>query len=84
MKKMFAAALAVSLGVSCLGLASQAQAKGCIRGAIAGGVAGHYAGHHAVVGAIGGCIAARHYYKQKSLQQQQPVNQGQGPQGAPR
>ncbi len=51
------------------------EAKGCLRGAVAGGVAGHYMGHHAVVGAIGGCIAARAYYKHKA--QQQAAAQGQ-------
>jgi len=79
MNRFFAVAV-ISLAAS-VGLASQAQAKGCIRGAIAGGIAGHYAGHHAVAGAIGGCIAARHYYKQKRLQQQQiqqPGLQGAG------
>jgi uncharacterized protein YcfJ len=45
------------------------EAKGCVRGAVAGGVVGHYAGHHAVIGAVGGCVAARHYYKQKAAQQ---------------
>ena len=43
-----------------------AQAKGCIRGAIAGGVAGHYAGHHGLIGAAGGCMAGRAYYKHKA------------------
>lgn len=48
------------------GAPEMAQAKGCLRGAVAGGVAGHYAGHHAVVGAVGGCLVARHYYKKKA------------------
>jgi hypothetical protein len=71
MNRSFAVAVAAFALASSLGLSNAAQAKGCIRGAIAGGVAGHYAGHHAVVGAVGGCIAARHYYKQKAMQQQQ-------------
>jgi hypothetical protein len=84
MKKVFAAAVAVSLAAS-VGLASQAQAKGCIRGAIAGGIAGH-AVHHTWTGAAAGCLAARHYYKEKRLREQQqmrqngpqPTSQGQG------
>ena len=75
MKKIFAAAVAVSLAGS-VGLASQAQAKGCIRGAVAGGVAGH-AVHHTWTGAVAGRLAARHYYKQKRLREQQQM------QGAP-
>ena len=67
MKTVFAAAVAVSLASS-VGFASQAQAKGCIRGAIAGGIAGH-AVKHTWSGALAGCLAARHYYKQKRLQQ---------------
>ena len=47
-----------SLAVLSIGLAGQAEAKGCIKGAIVGGIAGHYAGH-GVVGAIGGCAAGR-------------------------
>jgi hypothetical protein len=75
MKKIFVAALAVSLAGS-VGLAAQAQAKGCIRGAIAGGIAGH-AVHHTWTGAAAGCLASRHYYKQKRLREQQQM------QGAP-
>jgi len=67
MNKAFAAAVALSLAAP-LGFASPAQAKGCIRGAIAGGIAGH-AVKHTWSGALAGCIAARHYYKQKRLQQ---------------
>ena len=48
-------------------------AKGCIRGAVAGGVAGHYAHHHSVIGAVGGCVAARHYYKHKAQAAQRPA-----------
>jgi len=51
------------------------EAKGCIRGAVAGGVAGHYMGHHAVVGAVGGCLAARAYYKHKARQQAMMAHQ---------
>jgi hypothetical protein len=54
------------------GATSPAQAKGCIRGAIAGGVAGHMV-HHTWTGAAAGCLAARHYYKQKERQTQQPA-----------
>ena len=62
---------------------SVVQAKGCIRGAVAGGVAGHYAGHHGLVGAAGGCLAGRAYYKHKAkvAQQQQvrPVRSANAP-----
>ena len=47
---------------------TQVEAKGCVRGAIAGAVAGHYAGHHAMAGAVGGCLAARAYFKHKANQ----------------
>ena len=68
--KFAATIMAMSLAMS-LGISGGAQAKGCIRGAIAGGIAGHYAGHHTWTGAAAGCIAGRHYYKQKRLEQQQ-------------
>jgi len=71
MKTKFAVALVAVALILSLGLAGAAQAKGCIRGAIAGGIAGHYAGHHTWTGAAAGCIAGRHYYKQKRLEQQQ-------------
>ena len=70
--KFAAFVMAMSLAMS-LGISGEAQAKGCIRGAIAGGIAGHYAGHHTWTGAAAGCIAGRHYYKQKRLEQQQQV-----------
>ena len=56
---------------------SGVQAKGCIRGAIAGGVAGHYAGHHGLIGAAGGCMAGRAYYKHKAKTAQQQQQQQQ-------
>jgi hypothetical protein len=72
MNTKFVAALIVTISLATgLGFSGGAQAKGCIRGAIAGGIAGHYAGHHTWTGAAAGCIAGRHYYKQKRLQQQQ-------------
>jgi uncharacterized protein YcfJ len=78
MKTQFASALVAISLASSLGLSGAAQAKGCIRGAIAGGVAGHYAGHHGVTGAVAGCLAARHFYKQKAqqetLRKQQQLN----------
>ena len=56
---------------------SPVLAKGCIRGAIAGGVAGHYAGRHGLVGAAGGCLAGRAYYKHKAKVAQQQAAQKQ-------
>jgi hypothetical protein len=67
------AALAIC-GVAALA-APSAEAKGCIRGAVAGGVAGHMF-HHGVIGAAAGCVAARHYYKEKALRQQQTAPSG--------
>ena len=55
------------------------EAKGCLRGAVAGGVAGHYAGHHAVIGAVGGCLAARAYYKHKAKVHAEQQAQAQQP-----
>jgi hypothetical protein len=46
--------LPVVLGLSTIGLASQAEA-GCVSGAIIGGIAGHVLGHHGAVGAAAGC-----------------------------
>ena len=48
----------VSMAV--LGLATTAEAKGCLKGAAVGGVAGHFAGHHGIIGAAAGCAYGRH------------------------
>jgi uncharacterized protein YcfJ len=67
MRQIIPAILAAALVLPAM--PQTAQAKGCVRGAVAGGVAGHYAGHHAVMGAVGGCLVARHYYKKKAQEQ---------------
>jgi hypothetical protein len=64
MRKIIPLALAAALMTTAA--PSEVMAKGCIRGMVAGGVAGHYAGHHAVLGAMGGCVAGRAYYKHKA------------------
>lgn len=48
-----------------VGLASEAQAKGCIKGAIVGGAAGSVV-KHGKAGAVVGCIAGHHRAKVKS------------------
>jgi outer membrane lipoprotein SlyB len=56
-------AFAASLAIVTAGLASSANAVGCLSGAVAGGVAGHFvrAGPHhkghALMGAATGCVA---------------------------
>lgn len=65
--RRFALVLAASL-IAVTAIPAGAEAKGCIRGAVAGGVVGHYAGNHAIMGAVGGCIAARAYYRHKANQ----------------
>jgi hypothetical protein len=69
--KIAAMIMAMSLATS-LGFSGGAQAKGCIKGAVTGGVAGLYAGH-TWTGAAAGCIAGRHYYKQKRSQEQRQL-----------
>jgi hypothetical protein len=68
MIRFAAALLAISL-LSSVAAPTAAEAKGCIRGAIAGGVAGHMV-HHTWTGAAAGCLAARHFYKEKARQSQ--------------
>jgi hypothetical protein len=48
---------AATLAVALTGVASSANAIGCLSGAAAGGVAGHMAHHHALAGAAVGCVA---------------------------
>jgi outer membrane lipoprotein SlyB len=56
-------AFAASLAVATAGLASSANAVGCLSGAVAGGVAGHFVKTgphhkgHALMGAAAGCVA---------------------------
>ena len=52
-------ALAI-VSIAALGLATTAEAKGCLKGAAVGGVAGHFAGHHGLIGAAAGCAYGRH------------------------
>ena len=72
-------AIASLVAVLALGVASSADAKGCIKGAIVGGAAGHFAGHHGMLGAAAGCLYGRHRANQQEKQQeQQNQTTGQG------
>ncbi len=56
-------AYAASLAIALTGVASSANAVGCLSGAVAGGVAGHFVKTgphhkgHALMGAAAGCVA---------------------------
>ena len=56
-------AYAASLAIALTGIASSANAVGCLSGAVAGGVAGHFVKTgphhkgHALMGAAAGCVA---------------------------
>ena len=56
-------------------VASQAEAKGCIKGALVGGVAGHFAGHHGLLGAAAGCAYGHHRANRVDRRDQQPMEQ---------
>jgi hypothetical protein len=73
--------IAVVAMLGSVGLATQAEAKGCIKGAIVGGIAGHFAGHHGLLGAAAGCAYGRHRANQQRIQQQnnQPPASQTGP-----
>ncbi|MGB6175260.1 MAG: hypothetical protein WBF43_02725 [Methylocella sp.] len=57
MKKLFL--VSAILGFAAIPLASQADARGCIKGAIVGGIVGHFAGHGGL-GAAAGCAYGMH------------------------
>ena len=73
-------AIASLVAVLALGLASSADAKGCIKGAVVGGAAGHFAGHHGMLGAAAGCLYGRHRANEQDKEAQQP--QGNNPRDA--
>ena len=60
--------LLIATVMSGFAAAQPAQAIGCLSGGAAGALAGHMAGH-GVLGAIGGCIAGRHFHNQRMRRQ---------------
>ena len=73
MKKLW---ILFSLCVS-MGLATRAEADGCLSSAVAGGVVGHVAGHHGLVGAAVGCAIGHHEAQVKQKQENQPEQKNQ-------
>ncbi|MGU3536529.1 hypothetical protein [Methylobacterium sp. A54F] len=62
------------LALAVAGLATGAEAKGCIKGAVVGGVAGHVAGHHGLIGAAAGCMIGRHRANKQAARDAQPAS----------
>ncbi|MEJ1967617.1 MAG: hypothetical protein WDN03_03120 [Rhizomicrobium sp.] len=63
MTRIAAAGFIAAIALSSIA-AAPAEARGCFKGAVVGAVVGHYAHHHAILGAIGGCLVARHLANQ--------------------
>ena len=57
---LFAGAMTLGLAVA----SPSAHAIGCLTGGAAGALAGHMMGH-GMLGAVGGCVAGRHYHNQQ-------------------